>query len=237
MTVRTEWEPGWTLQAGAGVATTDRTDIGSAATWMLAAGTPRRRRWSGTLSGSREAYYYTAPMAANGITVEQVEMAVGGRVAREWAVEVVASLGTFESARSGVRNRRTGGRVALTRPLSSVLGLSLQASGFGFRNDVNDGYFDPDLYGVAAVEVQYRRETRHWSALAAVAPGLQQAGRDGSPGGALRATAGIEVAASPGRSLGLNLIWANTAAQQLSVRPTGSYRYASIDLDFRWRFR
>jgi hypothetical protein len=85
--------------------------------------------------------------------------------------------------------------------------------------------------------VQYGREARHWSARAALAPGLQQIGRDGSPGGALHATAGIEVAASPGRSLGLGLVWANTGAQQLSARPTGSYRYASINLDFRWRFR
>ncbi|MGD8277842.1 MAG: tetratricopeptide repeat protein [Gemmatimonadota bacterium] len=230
-------EPGWTFQAGAGVATTDRTDIGAATTWLVSAGTPRQHRWSATITGSRDAFYYTAPMAANGITAEQVQVGVGGRAARRWSVEASAALGRFESARSGVRNRRAAGRASLTRTLPAGVSLSLQASGFGFARDVNDGYFDPDLYGIAAVEVQYRRAFRHASLLVALAPGLQQIGSDGSPGGALHATATFEIVKSPGRSAGFGLVWANTGAQQLSARPAGAYRYASIGLDFRWRFR
>ncbi len=237
VTVRALLEPGWTFQAGVGVAATDRSDIGSAATWLIAGGTPRRRRWAATVSGSREAYYYTAPMAANGITADRFEVTIAGRASREWSVEAAGGVGAFESARSGVRNRRAAGRAALTRTLPAGLSASLQASGFGFANDVNDGYFDPDLYGVAAVEMQYHREARHWSAVAAIAPGVQQVGRDGSPGGALHAEATIEVMESAGRSLAIGGVWANTGAQELSARPTGSYRYASISLDFRWRFR
>lgn len=237
VTVHALLEPGWTFQAGAGVAATDRRDIGSVATWRIAAGTPRRHRWAVHVSGSREAYYYTAPMAANGITADRFAVTLDGRPAREWTVEGVAGIGAFESARSGVRNRRAAGQASLTRALPGGLSLSLQASGFGFASDVNDGYFDPDLYGVAAVEMQYRREARHWSVVAAMAPGVQQIGRSGSPGGALHAAATIELVESPGRSLALGMVWANTGAQQLSARPTASYRYASIGLDFRWRFR
>jgi tetratricopeptide (TPR) repeat protein len=237
VTLRLQSGGGWTVSAGAGVSTTDRADLGAAATGSVTVASPGRHRWTVAVAASRQAHDYTAPMAVNGILGRELGVAINGRPSRGWTVESAAAFGDFESRRSLTRNRRFAGRLALGHPLSNAFSTALQASGFGFRRDVDDGYFDPDFYGVAAIEVQYRRETPRSIATLALAPGLQQVGTGNAPGGAFHAEAGLELLSRPGRSVGIEAVWANTGAQLLSARPAGSYRYASIRLEIRWRFR
>lgn len=236
VTVRWLYEPGWTAQATAGVSTTSDTDTDPAATWGIAVGSPRRHQWSATIAVSRTAAYYTMPMAANGILADEVELAVAGRMGRVWAIEAAAAAGAFESARSGIRNGRVSSRIRAARRISPLLTLAATARGFGFDIDADDGYFDPDFYGIAAVETVLLRETGSWAIEASLAPGLQRVGSGGGVEAAFHAAAGFDLLAGPGRSIGMDLVIANTGTQ-LSARPAGSYRYASLGLDIRWRFR
>lgn len=237
LTLVTRFEPGWTAQAGAGVSTVDGADLDATVGWSLAVGSPRRHRWAATISASRVAHDYTAPMAVNGIRADLVELAVSGRPARDWTVDAAASTGRFLSRRSGVGNGRVAAHVAVAHAVTGAWTLGFQTRGFGFEKDAEDGYFDPDLYGLAALELRWHRDAPHWAATATAVPGLQQVGTQGTPGGAFQAEAALDLIARPGRSVGIRAVWANTGVQQLSMRPAGSYRYASIGLDIRWRFR
>ncbi|NJD18004.1 MAG: hypothetical protein FIA95_01780 [Gemmatimonadetes bacterium] len=106
---------------------------------------------------------------------------------------------------------------------------------FGFRNDLSDGYFDPDFYGIAEVSLRWMHEPGRWSFVADVAPALQQVTRDGDPAGAVRASARISFRVAPGREVTLSGGVASTGLQSFATGAAG-YRYRALGLGGLWAF-
>jgi tetratricopeptide (TPR) repeat protein len=122
--------------------------------------------------------------------------------------------------------------VLISRPIT----LGVAARVFGFERDLNEGYFDPDFYGLAEVTARWLRESRHWSLDAELAPGMQQVRSDGEPSGSFRGQGSVAYIVSPGRRIVLTGVFANTGLTQIAPRAGADYRYRAVSIVGQWTF-
>jgi hypothetical protein len=99
-----------------------------------------------------------------------------------------------------------------------------------FEDDLSEGYFDPDFYGIAELPVQWLGRSGRWSAEASLAPGMQQVGRDGEVGGTVRGVLALTHAFTTGREVALVATYASAGMNQLAAIDAADYRYFSIAL-------
>lgn len=234
--VSAELPSGWSLSASAGASASSI--IGSRTRPAMSAGvtTPRHNAAIVTLAASRSNIDYTLPLVRNDVAVTEARASVDASAGRDWTVAVEAGFAAFDIRSTGESNRRLSGRALLNRRLSTPLSLVLSVRGFGFDKDLNGGYFDPDFYGLADAGIAWHRESAAWVLDAEVAPGLQQIGTSGTPGGAIRAQAAATWAVRPGRQISARAVLANTGLQQVTAEATRGYRYASMSLAVSWWF-
>jgi hypothetical protein len=173
-------------------------------------------------------------MAENQVLVDEGRLTLDLLPARNWNVTLTAGLARFDVRRLGQTNRRWTTQAQYLRRISDRVSVALGARAFGFNQDLDGGYYDPDFYGLADVRFAYRVGSGGWSLDADVAPGLQKSGSAGDPMGALHAAADLGYSFRPGRRLGVRAIYANTGVNQLSPSARRSYRYTAVALTFAW---
>jgi hypothetical protein len=105
---------------------------------------------------------------------------------------------------------------------------------FTYDKDLQDGYFDPDFYGIAELTGRWLGRGGAWSLLLELAPGTQQVTRDGSPSATVRSSARIAYDVAPGRELSLSGGYSSTGLQSFSTGD-GGYRYRALILAAGWR--
>ncbi|MDH3428143.1 MAG: hypothetical protein OEM23_06875, partial [Gemmatimonadota bacterium] len=132
-------------------------------------------------------------------------------------------------------NRRIAGTAYAVRQLSSTWSVGLFTRAFGFQKDLQDGYFDPDLYWIGEVTGQWKRSAGDWRFSVDAAPGVQQVGSGGVTSATVRAAGRIAFALGPGREIGLD---ARYSASGLSSFSSGAsdYEYVSLGLAGSWAF-
>jgi Flp pilus assembly protein TadD len=236
VSVWTQVEPGWTFLASAGGATSDADDAVSLPAWGFAVGTPARNRIAATISVAETPFDVTAITTDNRVSYREVALDGRWSPSRSWLLQVEAGAARFEADASGQSNERWRSQAELVRRLNDLFGIALAGRAFGFADDFNDGYFDPDFYGVGEIAARLRREARHWIVDGEIAPGIEQIGSAGDAAGSLRAKAGVTYLLRPGRQFRVNLVYANSGIQQLSPTGGGDYRYASAGISILWRF-
>ncbi len=227
---------GWTLEASGGAS---RSNAEQATTLPALAGailSPRRNRAVIGVGLTRTPFDYTAPLARNRVVVDEARATLDLRASRDWSLALAAATARFDIRGAGLQNHRASGEAHLMRRLSDALSLALGMRVFGFDRDLSGGYFDPDLYGIADLALGWHWQASHWTVDAEAAPGVQQVGSTGSPGGAARAAGTLAYDVRPGRRLALRGVWANTGLQQLSPGAGAAYRYTSASLLFSWWF-
>ena len=230
-------EPGWSVAARLGAsASDDRTTSNHALpTFGIALGTPRRQRAVVSLSAERSAFDFTAPQVRNDVVADEVAATLDVRAGRDWTFASAAGWTHFAVRGTGQSNRRMALSVQARRRLPDPFALVLGLRTFGFDEDVNGGYFDPDFYGLVDMTLAGLREGRHWTIEGELAPGVQRIGSDGDPAAALRAWTELAYAVRPGRRIGLRATYANAGLQQLSGAGSG-YTYVSVLLNVAWWF-
>jgi len=226
-----ELEPGWGLKSSVGASVADGT--GSTTAVLGATITsPGRNAVVGSLGVSRTALDESAFLIENGVVVEQVSVGARTQIGRAWRVDGSASVARFEGSAS---NRRIAATAYAVRRLSSTWSVGLFTRAFGFQKDLQDGYFDPDLYWIGEVTGQWKRSVGDWRFSVDAAPGVQQVGSGGVTSATVRAAGRIAVGLGPGREIGLD---ARYSASGLSSFSTGGsdYEYVSIGLGGSWAF-
>ncbi|MGD2067389.1 MAG: tetratricopeptide repeat protein, partial [Gemmatimonadota bacterium] len=193
-----QFEPGWTLGAGVGASDSDADapETGNERLFLHASvSTPGRYPLTGALVLERAALDATALLAQRGVIVERVDLS--GRWAPGGGWQVAGGLGSarFDGTAS---NRRTNGSLSATRRLGDPWTVGVSGRLFGFEKDLSDGYFDPDLYGIAEALGRWTWEPGAWSVSVEAAPGVQQVGSGGEPAGAFRASARVTWRLRPG---------------------------------------
>ena len=237
LTLRTQLEPGWTLTGGAGISGTDRAGDEARASWRGAIASPGRYPFTATLAYSHTPLDATALLIQRDVEVDELNLSLNLAPAQGWSISAGGGGADFHGGVSGQTNRRTNANLAITRRFARFFTLGAAGRTFGFDRNLNDGYFDPDLYWIGEALGRVGREWRRWGITAEVAPGVQQVGEGGERSATIRTTGGVTLTVAPGRSIGLSAAYANAGLQRLSPTDTGGgYRYTAFSLSGSWAF-
>lgn len=233
LTAWTQWEPGWALSAGAGASSSDAPDGSPIPTARVALFTPVAYPVKGSVSVSRNAFDATALLVRNRVVTHEIAASAYTGPLRGWTLSGGASAAGYHGDEW---NRQLSGNAAATRLLRRPLTLGVAARAFGFKKDLNEGYFDPDFYGIGEITASVYQEVRKWSFWTEIAPGLQQVGSTGKRTGAFRATGRIGYTVTPGRQVGVSAGLSNSGLHQLSPAADADYRYRAFSIFGGWRF-
>ena len=237
MTVWSQFGVGWALSGTVGATVSDIIEDDVIPTYRASIASPRRSPVHGGLSYAHYALDYTAQLIDLAVYLDEVTANLGWTPSQGWTVSGSAGTARFTGGDSGERNTRVNGSLAVARRISTPFTLGIGLRSFGFERDLNDGYFDPDFYGLAELTARWLRETRHWSLDAELAPGMQQVRSDGDPSGSLRGSGSVAYILSPGRRIVLTGIFANAGISQLSPgAESADYRYRAVSVSGQWTF-
>jgi tetratricopeptide (TPR) repeat protein len=236
-TFRLQVEPGWEIAGALGASGTEvggpveeGAALGGSAPLLRASlTTPGLHPWRASVQASWSALDATWALIRNGVEVKEVSVSSWGSLAG-WRTSAGVSAASFRSGASGQSNRRIAGNASISRRFRARWTLGVSARAFGFQKDLFDGYFDPDLYAIAELPLQWDGRSGRWSAEALVAPGLQQVGSEGEAGGTFRTQLALTRGFASGRNVTLVATYSKAGVNQLAALDASDYDYFSLAL-------
>ncbi|MGD2121095.1 MAG: tetratricopeptide repeat protein [Gemmatimonadota bacterium] len=225
-------EPGWSLTAGAGGTETDGSGRSSFTSFRAGLTTPVRNRLGGSIQLSRHPLDVTAQLVERGVRVETVDLSGRWTPAPGWQLSGTAGAGTYHG---GEENQRIHFRVQATRGMRGGWTLGVSHRYFGFDEDLDDFYFDPDYFGLTELMAKGAWETGRWGLLLEFSPGAQKIRSEGDYSAALRASARVSYRLAPGRVLSLSGGYSSAGLQSFSTGDS-DYRYRALVLGGSWVF-
>ena len=230
--VWTQVEPGWAFSAGLGASASDVAGAKAVTRYALRASSPGREMVVGTISFTHDPIDGTVPLVRNGVTVRELALDLRAAPPGGWALMGAVSRARFEGSDA---NDRTAGAAAVTRRVLHDFTVGAAARVFGFQKDLNDGYFDPDLYVLLEAPVRWQRAFHGVIPAAEIAPGLQKVGSGGSFSAAVRLVGELRYAVGPGREVALSGGY-STLGMALFASDVGNYKYRFVTVSGAWRF-
>lgn len=225
-------EPGWTLGGGVGGSRTDGPGADSRMSGQLSVSTPGRHPLGLTLALRTTVLDATAALAATGVRMSEGSLTGRWRPGTAWRLEGSGGYAVFDGSE---RNRRVNGAFSVSRTLGAGFDLGVAARAFTYDKDLQDGYFDPDFYGIGELTGRWSGRTGDWALLLEVAPGMQQVTRSGDLAGSVRASTRVSYDIAPGREVALSGGYSSTGLQSFSTGGS-DYRYTALILSAGWRF-
>ena len=232
LTASRQFVPGWTLSTGLGGSFPEGDGNDPLAALRLSLASPGRYHWGGTLAYRRQALDATAVLIENGVQIGEWSAVGRGVLGSAWHVRGGLSLAAFTGQHS---NRRWALNGLVKRRVARSWSLGFGYRVFGFRKDLSDGYFDPDLYAIVEVPCEWRREHGSWSLQLEAVPGVQKVTRAGTPTGAVRASARLSYVFGPGREISLSGAFSSTGLHSFSTGDA-DYRYTAVVLAAGWAY-
>ena len=223
---------GWSLSGGLGGSRSSSTDDPLNVDIQLGMRTPDRNRFGWALNIASTSLNETAALAQRGVRNTEVLLTGRWTQALGWRVDGTVGVGKFEGAEN---NGRRSASLSASRRVGGSLSLGVGLRGFSFEKDVNDGYFDPDFYGISEV-------TSHWfygrgplTLLVEFAPGVQQVGKDGEVSLSARSNVHVVYGITPGREVSLSFGYSSAGLMSFASGDSG-YRYTALILGSNWAF-
>ncbi len=231
--LRTRVADGWEMNFGAGASGSDLSESGPSLNLRARIATPGRHRAQAFTTFSRRALDITVPLMESGVLIEEWNLGVRGTPLAGWRAEASAGLSDY---RGRAPNRRVSGVLAVSRRLAPDWNVGVGLRAFGFEEDVNDGYFDPSLYGLAEVRLGWAPTFGPWHVGLDIAPGLQKVTRGTSAvSAAVRANASLGYEFGLGRVVQLHGGYHTTGLTSFSTGDA-DYRYVHVALALGWAF-
>ncbi len=232
VTARYQLEPGWLVTGGVGGVSNNGTRNTSLFEYRAGLRTPERHSIVGSIDLSSVGLTETAALAelggrSTGVIVSATWMPTG-LLRLDGSVGLGKYAGTEDNGR---RSASLAGSYRLGRFFS--VGTSLRS--FSFEKNLNDGYFDPDFYGIAELTGYWQYRPLPWSFLVELAPGLQQVGSDGDIGTSLRSNTRVGYQFGPGREISLSFGYSSAGLVSFATGDT-DYRYLAFILGSSWVF-
>ncbi len=234
VTLTASWqlEPGWTLSAGGGGSESDVAGSGTLAAYHFGIRSPARHPVAVGLGFASSALDATAALADRGVTTNGVTLDGRWTPAPRWRADASVGRTRFEGSQA---NDRTSGFLAVSRQLDRGLSLGGSVRAFSFEQDLTEGYFDPDFYGIGEVTGRWARNVGPWGLLAEVAPGLQKVTSDGDLTAAFRGSVRVGYRVGPAGELSLAWGYSSTGLQSFSTGAS-DYRYMALVTGASWVF-
>lgn len=227
---------GWGLSGTAGASVPAVRDNAPIPTYRASLSSPGRHPIRGSVSYAHYALDATAILIEREVYLDEWSAFANWVPARGWTIGGGGGTALFTGRVSGEENRRVNGNLNIARRVSRPITLGVGARFFGFDRDLNEGYFDPDFYGLGEVTARWLREWRHWSLDAELAPGMQQVRSTGEPTGSLRGQGSVAYQLSPGRRIVLTGLFANAGISGIAPGADADYRYRAVSLAGQWVF-
>lgn len=225
-------EPGWWLRAGGGVSYTDGGRDDEIAAWRASLASPGHMPFAFVLSYRREPLDLTRQLVENGVRREAIDLRTVWTMGRDWRLVASGSPARYSGTET---NDRWTALLSLDHDLSGSWRLGVTGRGFGFERDLNEGYFDPDLYLLAELNVRWQAHPGDWQLALEVDPGVQQIGEDGDASATVRTSGSIGYRFAPGRQLDVSGAFSSTGLQSFSTADA-DYRYGRVSAALRWGF-
>jgi tetratricopeptide (TPR) repeat protein len=236
LTLWTLLEPGWAFSGTLGTSVSDAEDADPIPTYRASVSSPGYYPVTASVSYAHYALDATAVLINRQVYLDEWSASAGWTPAQGWSVGAGGGTALFTGRVSGEENRRVNGVLTVARRVSRPITLGMGVRFFGFDRDLNEGYFDPDFYGLAEVTARWLREWRHWSLNAEIAPGAQQVRSDGEPSGSVRGAGSVAYVISPGRRIVVSGTFANTGLSQIAPGAGADYRYRALSIAGQWVF-
>jgi hypothetical protein len=227
----TQLEPGWAVSAGLGASGSDVAGADAVTRYALRASSPGREPVVGTLSFTYDPIDETTQLVQNRVTVRQAGLDVRAAPPGGWSLNGAISLARFEGTEP---NNRTAGAAAASRRIRHDFTVGGAARIFGFQKDLNDGYFDPDLYVLIEAPARWQRAFHGLVPAVEVAPGLQKVESNGFDA-AVRLQGELRYTAGPGREIAITAGF-STLGMALFASDVGNYKYRFVSAGGTWRF-
>ena len=224
--------PGWTLGAAIGGSRSDGTDGPTAFEGRLSVRTPDRHRIGAGLAVSRAALNETAWLAELGTRSTEILMSARWSPAPVWRVDATVGVGRYEGTEP---NGRRSASLTVSRRIGPSFSVGTSMRGFSFEKNLDDGYFDPDFYGVAELTSYWLHRPGPWTFLFEVAPGVQQITTDGDPGASVRTNTRVAYRVGQGREVSLSFRYSSAGLMTFATGGAG-YRYTAFTLGSSWAF-
>ena len=227
---RYQLRPGWSLSGGLGGSRSNGANNPTNVGYQLGVSTPDRSRLGGALNFASAGLNETVALAQRG--VRSTELLIMGRWAPAlgWRVDGTVGVGKFEGTEE---NGRRSGSVSGSRRVGRFFSLGASLRGFSFEKNLNDGYFDPDFYGIGEITSHWLYRPVPWTFLVELAPGIQQVGKDGNVGVSARSNVRIAYGFGPGREISLSFGYSSAGLMSFASGDSG-YRYTAFILGSNW---
>lgn len=222
--------PGWRLRAGGGASATDGTGSPTFVSFAAGVRTPDRNRLGLSLDVSSQGLDETAALARRGVRASSAVLAMRWFPGASWRVDGSFGIGEYEGDEPNARREWFAG---VSRRLGGGVSLGLAHRGFSFEKNLDEGYFDPDFYGIVELTTYWLYRPSSWSFLVEVAPGVQQVTTDGDPDPSLRGNVRLGYLIGDNREISLSSGY-STAGLTSFASGESDYRYFALILGVTW---
>ena len=225
-------ESGWTFSGGAGGTRTDASGTTEYSSMRAGITSPGGYRIGGSVNLSRSPLDATAQLVEQGVQVELLDISGRWAPAPGWQLSGSGGLGSYEAEGE---NRRVHLNVQASRSMRGGWTLGVSHRYFGFEEDLDEFYFDPDYFGLTELVARGLWEAGRWGIVLELSPGAQKVRSDGEYGAALRSSARMAYRVSPGREVSLSGGYSSAGLQSFNTG-AGDYRYRALILGGSWVF-
>jgi hypothetical protein len=220
------------VTAGVGGSRTDGTGNPSLVEYRGEVSSPARYPVIGSLGVASYGLNETAVLAELGARSTEVLLTARWDAAAEWRIDGSLGVGRYRGIEA---NGRRSASLSASRRLGRFFSAGAAFRGFSFEKNLDEGYFDPDFYGIAELTGYWLYRPASWTLLIEAAPGMQKVRTDGDWGTTIRANARIGYGFAPGREV--SLAFGYSSAGLVSFSPTAlDYRYTTLVLGSSWAF-
>lgn len=235
LTGRLEVGSGWGLSGGVGASASD-TDHPVVPAYTVAVSSPAHEPVRGTLAFRRQAFDATARLIERGVTLTLLAADGTLRITDRTRLNAAAGTAWLHGRASGEDNRRWNAYASASHRVLRPLTLAATIRAFGYQRDLNDGYFDPDFFGLA--EVLGRLELPLGPVQASVegAPGFQRVGAESDARPVGRVASSLAWTIAPGRELSVGALFANAGLNRISAAEDADYLYRALTARLAWSF-
>ena len=225
-------QPGWTLLLGVGGSRNDGTRDRSLVEYQAGARSPERQRVVAALSVTSVGLTETAFLADLGGRSTEVLATARWSPALDWRVDGSVGIGKFSGTED---NGRRSASLSTSVRVGRGISVGVSARGFSFEKNLDDGYFDPDFYGIAELTSYWLYRPGPWTVLVEVAPGVEKVRRNGDVGSSLRASARLGYTIGAGREVFVSGGYSSAGLASFATSSSG-YSYKTFNLGSSWTF-
>jgi tetratricopeptide (TPR) repeat protein len=224
--------PGWLLSADLGGSATDSEGTSSFLAVAARVRSPERRRLGVSIGVSSRGLDETASLVRTGVQAREAVMTLRWLPDPSWRVDGSVSQGEYEGAEA---NGRRAWSIGASRRLGRLFSLGLVHRGFSFEKNLDEGYFDPDFYGIAELTGYWLYRPAPWSFLIEVAPGVEQVTKDGDPRASFRSNLRLGYLVGRAREVSMSFGY-SSAGLTTFASGADDYRYLAVVLGVSWTF-